>query len=533
MATGDSLNVAEVCYKLGKCYSGIGDYVTAHAWFIRSLRIREPLGYSESIGRTYLRTAENRIRQNQYQEAMRDVRRAVVNFQHSQSRHGMMSADIVLASVYELGWQLNHEKSGVAAAVSLDSSLYYFRRAERLALALNKPYDVANVYACMGRAIALRDGKQAIPYLEKSYLINLSENSPYGIINSLQQLATCYLAIGEPRTAKKWLDKATYVRDTARHGEYGQNRVLEETYAKIYEQTGQWQQAFVHQRNYYRFQVATLEEDRAGAISRMTMRYDNEKKEAQLRAQQQELALRHENLKVQQRLTFMSTLSFILTGVACIVFYWLFKKYRRISEHNAKLVKEQNHRVKNNLQSITSLLSLQFNRLIDPVAKQAVEESLLRVEAMALVHQRLYDGDRLVEIAVNQFIPELVEGVLRSYSLGNVRPTYSLSPVWIDADVAINIGLLLNELVTNSCKYALPFCPQPALNVGFQDVNGRFRVWVTDNGPGFVPSSKSSSFGMKLIAMITEKLKGKGIFSTKNGSRFTLSFDPQVLTKRY
>jgi two-component sensor histidine kinase len=158
-----------------------------------------------------------------------------------------------------------------------------------------------------------------------------------------------------------------------------------------------------------------------------------------------------------------------------------------------------------------------------------VEESLLRVEAMALVHQRLYDGDRLIEIDLMQFIPELVNGVLRSYSFGHIQPIYSLSPIWLNADVAINMGLLLNELATNSCKYALPLHPNPVLTVGCQEENGRILFWYEDNGPGFTPSTKGNSFGMKLIDMITQKLKGKGRFSTEKGCRFTLSFDAKAM----
>ncbi|QHV95749.1 histidine kinase dimerization/phosphoacceptor domain -containing protein [Spirosoma endbachense] len=529
MATGDSLEVAEVCYLLGKRYNALGDYVNAQAWYIRSLRIREPLGPSENIGKTYLRMAENQIRQKQYNQAKRLVSQATANFRHIHSQHGMMGATIVMAGVHELGWRMNRDKPGSAPFSSLDSSLYYFKQAEQLAISLKKPFDIANVYACMGNALMQKDGNLALPYLKKAYAINRQERSPYGIINSSQGLANCYLALGQPLIAKKWLDEAKFICDTARHGDYWQNDQLEESYTRVYERMGNWKQAFLHQRKYYSFQVDALTADREGAIARAGMLYESEKKEAKLKAQQNELELRQQNLNTQKRLSLMTTVLFVLAGLACLVFYWLFRKYRRISEHNAKLVKEQNHRVKNNLQSITNLLGLQFNRLTDPAARKAVEESLLRVEAMALVHRRLYDGDRLIEVDLMQFIPELVNGVLRSYSFGHIQPIYSLSPIWLNADVAINVGLLLNELATNSCKYALPLHSNPVLTVGCQEENGRILFWYEDNGPGFTPSTKGNSFGMKLIDMITQKLKGKGHFSAENGCRFTLSFDAKAM----
>lgn len=529
LATGDSMQVAETCYLMGKRYSGLGDYVTAQKWFIRSLRIREPHGFSEDIGKVYLRMAENQVTQKQYEQAMRYARRAMANFQTVQSRHGLMSASNVLAGVHELGWWLNQEKPGSIPTASPDSSFFYFRRAERMAIALKKPADIANIYICMGASLARRNGHRALPYLKKAYEINRQSEQVYAIINSSYQLANCYLSIGQPLVAKQWLDTATYVRDTARHGDYWQNGLIEETYTKLYEQTGQWQKAFEHQRNYYSLRIDALNADREGIIAQTGIRYENEKKEAQLAAQRKELALRQQNLKAQQRLTFMIAGLLALAGMACLFFYWLFRKYRRLSGHNAKLVKEQNHRVKNNLQSIASLLGLQFNRLTDSAARQAVEESLLRVEAMALVHQRLYDGDRLVEVDLSQYIPELVGGVLRSFSFGHIRPAYVLDTVWVSADAAINLGLLLNELITNSCKYAFPLHPDPMLEITCQEENGRLELRFTDNGPGLTRSVKSNSFGLKLIDMITEKLKGQKSFNLDNGCRFALSFALQPL----
>jgi two-component sensor histidine kinase len=518
MATGDSEQVAQACYDMGKRYGAFGEYVTAENWYVRSLRIREPHGPSEVIGKTYLRLSENWMRQKQYQSAMRCARLGMSNVRIVNSKHGIMSAYIVLAGVHQMGWKVNRENPGSISGASLDSSLYYFGQAERLALKLNKPLDIGLVYYCKGEALMLKGSRQALPYLKKSYAIQQSLKQAYGIINLSIELAECYLSLKQPAKAKVWLDRAAIVRDTTRHGEYWQNSLLEETYAKLYQQTGDWKQAFAHREKYHDYQLASLNADREGAMSRIATQYESEKKEIALKAQQK-------HLDTQKELTLLATLLALLFGVACVLLFLLFRKYRRISEYNARLVKEQNHRAKNNLQSITNLLGLQSNRLTDPAARKAVEESLMRVEAMALVHRRLYDSDHLAEVDLMQFIPELVEGVLRSYSLGDIQPLYSLSPIWLRADVAINLGLLLNELVTNACKYALPHHPAPVLEIGCQEEKGRILLWFSDNGPGFTPTVAGNSFGMKLIDIITKKLNGKGKFETEKGCHFTLSFD--------
>ncbi len=511
------------CYDMGKRYGAFGEYATAENWFVRSLRIREPRGPSELVGKTYLRMAENFVRQKQYQPAMQCARQAMSQVRAVDSKHGIMSAYIVLAGVYELGVKLNLDTPGSFPPALLDSSIYYFGLAEQLALALNKPLDIALVYACKGEALMLRDKELALPYLQKSYAIQRSIGYPYGIINGSLELAKCYLALRQTAVAKTWLDQAAHVRDTAHHGEHWQNSEIEGTYTRLYQQTGNWRLAFDHQQRYHAFLTTSLNADRNGAMVRITAQYENEKKELQLRVQQASLV-------IQQRLTLVITGLLIVAGAACLVFYWLFRKYRRISQDNARLVKEQNHRVKNNLQSITSLLGLQFTHLTDPAAKLAVEEGLLRIEAMALVHRRLYDGDRLVEVDLQEFIPELVDGVLRSYSLGHIRPVYTLNSIWLTANVAINLGLLINELVTNSCKYALANHPNPRLKIDCSIGDKRLLFRYTDNGPGFTHPQQGGSFGMKLITMIAEKLKASSQFDTRNGCHFTLAFEPKSAT---
>ncbi|UFH54310.1 histidine kinase dimerization/phosphoacceptor domain -containing protein [Spirosoma sp. KNUC1025] len=525
LATGDSMEVAEICYRMGKRYAGIGDFMTANKWFIRSLRIRERHGPSEGIGKAYLRMAEIEVTQKHYKQALTYTRRAIMNFRHVQSDHGMMSAYNVLGGVYELGWRINQEKPGSLPAVSFDSVSYYFRQAVRLALLLKKPADIANTYMLMGASLAVKNAEMAIGYLEKAYAINIQEKSPYGIINTSQKLADCYLTLGQTRLAKKWLEAAQFICDTARSGDYWQNSDREGIYVKYYQQTGDWKQAFEHQNRQHALQLEAINADREIAMARAGLLYETEKKETQLQAQQKTLVLRQKTLDAERQLSLMTTVLFVLAGISSTVFYWLFRKHKWLSEHNARLVKEQNHRVKNNLQSITNLLGLQFNRLTDPAAREAVEESLLRVEAMALVHQRLYDGDRLVEVELSQFVPELVSGVLRSYSFGHVQPNYTLSTIWLQADTAINLGLLLNELVTNSCKYAFLNNPNPSLEIVCRQLNSWIEIGYKDNGPGFNPTVKGNSFGMKLIDIITEKLNGKSSFNADNGFYFRLSFD--------
>jgi two-component sensor histidine kinase len=209
-----------------------------------------------------------------------------------------------------------------------------------------------------------------------------------------------------------------------------------------------------------------------------------------------------------------------------VAFYRLYRQNQRISRRNEELVREQNHRVKNNLQVVSSLLSLQSNRLADEAAKQAVEESQSRIETMAILHRRLYDSDQLVGVYLNQFVEEVVERVLKSFGCYDVRPKYDIPPLAMEADHALRVGLIMNELATNACKYAFPDNDDPVFHIACTQKGSYLTLTVSDNGSGFVYSPKSvKTFGMRLIEMQVEQLEGTYAFQSEgNGTVFWMKF---------
>jgi two-component sensor histidine kinase len=229
-------------------------------------------------------------------------------------------------------------------------------------------------------------------------------------------------------------------------------------------------------------------------------------------------------MRLQNKLAIVVFILFLVAVIAGGLFYLLFAKYKKISRENAELVKEQSHRTKNNLQSVSDLLSLELHRLSDPVAVKAMEESLMRVEAMLLLHRGLYQGEKLIEVNLPKYLPDLVKSVLRSYHLEAVKVQYDIEPIWLHTDKAIPLGLIVNELTTNTCKYALKNNPDPQLMLHCFLQTDRLFLRFADNGPGFVSPADKNTFGLRLIGLLMNKLKAKGDFSTANGCCFELSF---------
>lgn len=205
--------------------------------------------------------------------------------------------------------------------------------------------------------------------------------------------------------------------------------------------------------------------------------------------------------------------------------------YRLTTEKNEyieSLVRELHHRVKNNLQIVSSLLSLQSNRLEDDKARMALEEGRTRVDAMAMIHQQLYMENDLAAVNIEDYLGTLTLSLAGSfgYNSGNIRTVVQLQNQSVDIDMAIPIGLIVNELVTNSFKHAFHGVADPRIIVSLQQQsNDRLILTIADNGNGLKSSealNKATSFGIKLVNMLVDQLNGVMTIRESPGITFTI-----------
>jgi two-component sensor histidine kinase len=191
------------------------------------------------------------------------------------------------------------------------------------------------------------------------------------------------------------------------------------------------------------------------------------------------------------------------------------------------LLQELNHRVKNNLQLVSSLLQKQANLSNDHSAKVALLDTKNRLLSLILLHQRLYGHENTTRIFVPKYLKELAESILSSYNeFGEENIIYDTDDVWLDVEVAISIGLVANELITNCFKHAFKLVPEPKLYLSFKKHQTDFVLTVTDNGVGMKETREGSSFGIELIELLTKQLKGKLVkeSSENKGCSIILTF---------
>ncbi len=194
------------------------------------------------------------------------------------------------------------------------------------------------------------------------------------------------------------------------------------------------------------------------------------------------------------------------------------------------LLKEIHHRVKNNLQIISSLLSLQSSKVRDPATLAQFQDSQDRIRSMALIHERLYRSGDLARIEFRSYLCDLIGHLFTSYQARHDGVTFKVEAddIALDVDIAIPCGLLVNELVSNALKHAFPDGRGGEIKIGMRDDGaGYYRLVMQDNGVGFpaeVDYRSTASLGLQLVNSLTRQLGGKIELQVDAGTTFVICF---------
>lgn len=266
-----------------------------------------------------------------------------------------------------------------------------------------------------------------------------------------------------------------------------------------------------------------------------------------VKQREQELAISELELAEQERQNtvfiwglagagLLLVLAIILIIVAIISARRKVKNNKRLREKNQiieksleekeVLLREIHHRVKNNLQVISSLLSIQSREIEDAAALEAVNESRNRVKSMAIIHQNLYQEDNLTGIDVGDYVEKLSQSLFSSYRIDRdtIELKTDIDHLNLDVDTTIPLGLILNELITNALKYAFVSREQGLLTVKLKEHKDFLELTVADNGIGMtnVKETLGESFGMKMIDAFAKKLEAEWEVEEDNGTTVSI-----------
>ncbi|SDH47178.1 Two-component sensor histidine kinase, contains HisKA and HATPase domains [Dyadobacter soli] len=308
--------------------------------------------------------------------------------------------------------------------------------------------------------------------------------------------------------------------------------------------------ALAHYQKYSALKDSVFNENKTKLISKLEVVYETEIKEEKISQLKKESALQQKMLHQASLINIIMfvgiALLLVITGLL-IYGYKLVKKNNKdislrqeeINKKNALLerlltekewlMKEIHHRVKNNLHMIVGLLESQSEFLKGDEAKMALSESEHRIHSMSLIHQKLYQSDNLSSIDISPYIHELVEYLRDSFQT-NSQVTFNLDIQQLEMNIShsIPLGLILNEAIINSLKYAFPDGRPGNIDVVFkQKSTQNFLLIISDNGIGMAQDFEQhniSSFGLTLIKGLSEELGGNLVIENKGGTTIQVDF---------
>ena len=193
------------------------------------------------------------------------------------------------------------------------------------------------------------------------------------------------------------------------------------------------------------------------------------------------------------------------------------------------LLKELTHRVKNNLQTVSSLINLQNENLENKAAKMALNDAQNRVEAMALIYQGLYQKNVFSLTDLVRYVDDLLLSLMNFYGYAETEVatnTHEMEPILISTDHASSIGLAINEIVANSFEHGFKDNPKPKLSVNLKETKRAVILTVKDNGKGLPPGfdiEHPTSLGLQLVNLLVKQLEGKINFSSVNNNGGTIA----------
>lgn len=379
-----------------------------------------------------------------------------------------------------------------------EKGIYYGKKGVALAKKYNQKISLTYSYNWLG-VIYFNQGNQqkGLNYLQRALQAAKVIHNVYREMEIYRSLSKCYHAIGNDTKALSCFSQAVTIDDSLRA------------------------------------------EENVKQIGLLHIQYETGRKDQKIASLD---AINKEKTK-RNRISLIGLSLFILLSVFLFFQYRAIRKrnrqldasYQKINEQSQKLqmlMKELHHRVKNNLQIVSSLLSLQSGHLKDEDARQAMKIGQQRIEAMSLIHRSLYQQQHPNMVNMQEYITDLVESILQTfgYHIDQVDLHIDIGIKEMDVDRAMPLGLIINEWVTNAFKHAYKNIQRPALTLSLVEKE-EIVLQIKDNGPGMNRNSwekPQGSFGIKLVKVLSKQLGGICKMSNKEGTVFNLNL-PQKL----
>lgn len=504
---------ATTLFKMAWLHQRRGEFEAALQDNLEALKLMEAINDEAGIADALGRISGDLYNQEKYAEAYDYAQRAIVI-----SRQGGYNNELPYL-LYSLGYAALGLKEYDSALTAFDEALEWVQKLE---LGLASEADMHN-----SRGNALKKAGRyelAIEAYQKAMKNAASASYLGGMLASKANLGEVYYRTEAYEDALPFL-----LEVVAMNEEHDMGMNLTENYnhlSNTFEQLGDYQNALVFERKARAMRDSTASEASDAAMSELLTRYETEQKEATIALQQAEIS--------QQRQ--IQWLSFGLVGLLAIFamsFYRNARARKKINallsaknEENELLLKEIHHRVKNNLEVVSSLLALQSAQIDDPKVKDAMLEGQNRVHSIGIVHQKLYQGTNIAAVEMKDYFINLSDSILDTFGADDrVTIECAMNQLELDIDTAVPLGLIVNELLTNALKYAFPDGRKGKIRIEMNATeDASISLKIADDGIGISGAAQGTGFGSQLVALLTRQLDGSLRQEANDGTIVYLDF---------
>ncbi|HEU0138021.1 MAG TPA: tetratricopeptide repeat protein [Flavobacterium sp.] len=524
---GNKIDEERTNYNIGVLYGKQANYPEALRYMLEGLRIAKAEKDNMGIVGGYNNIGVLHTEQSNYREAL-------ANFFSAVALLKKLNLNTYTGTIYQNIGEIYMKQQ------RLPEALKYFNEGLKASIGAEDREAEANNYHGIGLVQLQQDqAEAAIVTFKKALAIRLSSKEAYGIASSYITLGEAYHKSGDLALSLQNLQKGLAL--VKQSGELDLAKQAYQHLAEVNRSIGNYRLAYEYQKLFKQTTDSIFNIEKDKKLTEVQMNYEFNKRQSDAKAlQQKKDAATLVAANRQRTLSYGVAIALVIvSGVAFTIHQNLRKNKKQgklIEEQNQQiqsslteketLLREIHHRVKNNLQIISSLLNIQSEDITDAKVLLSIQEGRSRVEAMSLIHQNLYQSELLNNVDIENYIKELCAYLAMMYRRDgdNIEVGIVTGGLRFDVDTAIPLGLIVNELVSNAFKYAFAPAVTGYINISISAKNEtEYELKVSNDGkplPADFEIGASKSLGLKLVSMLSRQLRGK--FSAASTDKITI-----------
>lgn len=521
---------ADICARLSVAYDILGYKDSAAVFALRALPVYEHTGDLPDQAFVYNGLGLIYYSQKQYHKAIAWHRKSLQTELRRRNPEGVASSMINLGICYAY---LDSTERTIRYYLQADS-IYRANQMEEL-----RPNALSNLLNLYIRMDNYREARRIMEQIKK--LRVRQQPRPEEQISQLNLEATLLGKTGQPRAALRLYRQAATLAEQLQMKEKMQDSYnkLADTYATLQRYDSAYR--YLHQSEQIGDSLYTVQ--LAAQVNELSLQYETEKKDralAELRIKNlqdiQKQRLQAEELNEKKRHIYLLGLGIFIAAALLLMLAYIIiirGRHNRLLQEKNRLVEENlqnremllgeiHHRVKNNLQLVVSILQLQARSLSDETVKNVFNDCIQRITTMGQIHRQLYSGDNPSALAIAPLCREIASAFETPGSewQSALEIKTDIAPLYLPLQYAVPLGLIINELLTNSAKYAFEPGTRGLAGIRLQRENDELRLIVYDNGKGIDPGSQNrESFGFRLISSMARQISARWSTDYKEGTK--------------